>query len=222
LKKALARGTTSAGADATDWGVFRTNADFPTGNDGVSPGGATYSYLYANGDNTPTAGAIQYTGIHLADAPFGATCTYSEDAVRPVPGANGTLDNGACWSGVLGPRIDTLALGGAGLTDYADLYSNVRDSNAGTSSDPLANIAYAADRLARKLAVTGFTVTPVLRSASVRMLGGRPGHAGILRVAPPLHARLAREPRITRPAPSSRGTEPLSRPAGGTSLFFRL
>jgi hypothetical protein len=170
--KGLPPGTTSASAAATHWGVFRTNADFATGNDGVSPGGATYSYQYANGDNTPTAGTIQYTGISFADALVGATYTDSQGVSHTVLGADGALDNVVSWSGVLGPGVYTLAIGGAGLIDYANLYTAVRFSNAGRSTDVTANTAYAADRLARRLTITEFTVTAVPEPASIWMLGG--------------------------------------------------
>jgi len=177
--KGLPAGTTSASADATHWGAFRTNADFAAGNDGVSPGGATYSYQYANGDNTPTAGSIQYTGISFADALAGATYVDSQGVVHALLGADGALDNAVHWVGVLGPGIYTLAIGGAGLGDYASLYADVRSSNAGTSADAGANTAYAADRLARKLAITDFTVTPVPEPASLCLLSGGLGVLGV-------------------------------------------
>jgi hypothetical protein len=169
--KGLPAGTTAASLAATQWGVFHTNADVTMGNDGVSPGGATYSYLYANGDNTPTVGTIHYTGISVADALAGATYVDSQGVIHTVLGADGQLDNMVSWSGILGPGIYTLAIGGAGLADFASLSADVRNSNGGTGLDTDANNAYSADRLTRKLAITDFSVTAVPEPATTWMLG---------------------------------------------------
>lgn len=178
--KGLPAGTTAA--TGTQWGVFHTNGDVTTGNDGVSPGGATFSYLYGNGDNTPTTGTIQYTGISGADAAAGATFIDSQGVVRPVLGADGTLDNRVSFSGVLSAGIYTLAIGGAGIDDYDSLFADIRASMAGSSLDTAANNAYAADRLARKLSITDFSVTAVPEPSTVGLMVAGLVSAGAMRL----------------------------------------
>jgi hypothetical protein len=76
------------------------------------------------------------------------------------------------WTGVLGPGVYTLAIGGVGLGDYAQLSADVRSSSGGLDTTAVcgtttcANL-YAADRLARNVTITGFTVTAVPEPSSV-------------------------------------------------------
>ena len=160
----------TAAANGTRWGAFRTNADVTMGNNGVSPGGSTYSYMFANGDNSPTVGTMYYTGISVADALAGATWTDSQGNVSGVLGADGVVDNMVSWSGILGPGVYTLAIGGANPDDYAAYFDDVRDSMGGLGSDTAANNAYGADRLARKFSISGFTVTAVPEASTWGMM----------------------------------------------------
>jgi hypothetical protein len=172
------RGGTAAGTPGNPiglWGVFDTNGGWTTGNNGqftdtstsfTDPAPADGIGPYLGNQGVPKIGTVHWLGIARADAATGATFTDSEGNAQAVLGADGTVDNMVSWSGVLGPGIYTLAIGGANLLNYADLFAHVRSSLAGhdtttmCGSTTCANL-YAADRLSRSLSITGFTVTVV-------------------------------------------------------------
>jgi hypothetical protein len=120
---------------------------------------------------------VTYLGISVADAASGASFLDSLGNTQAVVGADGVVDNVVRWSGVLGPGVYTLAIGGVGLADYASLWSDVQSSSGGRDTTAVcgtttcANL-YAADRLARGVGITGFTVTAVPEPSTLWMLCG--------------------------------------------------
>ncbi len=157
------------------WGVYDSNGDWTIGNNGqfsatdtsaVDPAPADGIGPYMGGLGVPKIGTVHYLGISGADAATGATFVDSQGNTQSVLNPDGTVDNMVAWSGVLGPGIYTLAIGGANLVDYAALYADVRAAMGGHDTTTMcgtttcANL-YAADRLARNLSITGFTVSPV-------------------------------------------------------------
>lgn len=183
LRGGLAAGT--AGNTPGLWGVFDTNGSITTGNNAqwnassntaVDP--ANPNYLGSLG--TPKIGTITWTGIAGADGAAGATFVNSSGGSQAVLNTDGTVDNTISWSGLLGPGIYTLAIGGANLINYAHLYSDVRLSLGGTGTDVNANLAYADDRLARNLSITGFTVTAVPEPENVSMMLAGLGLMGVI------------------------------------------
>ena len=190
------RGGAAAGAPGNPtglWGVFDSNGDWTTGNNGQFTAGSTAFAdpapangigPYLGGLGVPKIGTVTYLGISGADAAAGATFVDSQGNTQSVLGADGSVDNSVSWSGILGPGIYTLGIGGANLSNYAALFADVRSSLAGLDtaavcgSTTCANL-YAADRLARNLSITGFNVSPVpvpaaawLFASAVAGLGG--------------------------------------------------
>lgn len=151
------------------WGVFDSNGDFTTGNNGnaaATPAPADGVGPYLGNVGSPKIAGVQYLGISVADAAAGATFVDSLGATQAVVGADGVVDNMVNWSGILGPGVYTLAIGGANIDDYTRYFADVRLSSGGldTVADCVtttcANL-YAEDRLSRSLSITGFSVTPV-------------------------------------------------------------
>jgi hypothetical protein len=156
------RGGAAAGTPGNPtglWGVFDTNGNITTGNNGTTGATDTHGPNYLGGLDTPKVATIVYTGISGADAATGSTFTNSSGGTTAILGADGLVDNKVSWSGQLAAGIYTLAIGGANGADYAQLYSDIFAGGATTGS-PFA-AAYAADRLARNLSITGFQVTAV-------------------------------------------------------------
>jgi hypothetical protein len=178
------------------WGVYDSNGDWTTGNNGqftasntsfTDPAPADGIGPYLGGLGVPKIAGVNYLGISMADAATGATFVDSQGNTQAVLGADGTVDNMVSWSGVLGAGVYTLAIGGANLLNYADLFADVRsslgglDATATCGSTTCANL-YAADRLARNMSITGFTVAPVPAPAAVWLFGSAlAGLGGIAR-----------------------------------------
>lgn len=166
------RGGAAAGTPGNPtglWGVFDANGNFTTGNNGnASPTPAPANGIgpYLGGVGVPKIGTVTYTGISVSDAAIGSTFVDSKGTIQSVIGADGVVDNAVSWSGTLGPGVYTLAIGGANLADFANLYKDVRLSSGGLDTvtgcvvTTCANL-YAADRLNRNLSITGFTVAAV-------------------------------------------------------------
>jgi hypothetical protein len=121
----------------------------------------------------------------VADAAAGATFVDSQGNTQAVVGADGAVDNTVSWSGVLPAGVYTLAIGGANLFNYGELFTHVRNSLGGTDTTTMcgdttcANL-YAANRLARSLSITGFNVTPVPAPAAVWLFGTAAAAAGAM------------------------------------------
>ena len=198
------RGGAAAGTGGNPiglWGVFDTNGNWTIGNNGQftasstafsDPAPADGIGPYMGGLGVPKIGTVSYLGISGADAAVGATFVDSQGNTQAVLNPDGTVDNSVAWSGVLGPGIYTLAIAGTNLVNYADLYADVRSALGGldttamcgppvdppTAPQPTCANKYAADRLARNLSITGFTVSPVPVPAALwlfasALLGGR-------------------------------------------------
>jgi hypothetical protein len=165
----------TAGNPTGLWGVFDSNGNWSTGNNGQwtatntsatdpIPANGTGPYLGSQG--VPKVAGIEYLGISGADAAGGATFIDSLGVTQAIAGADGLVDNKVSWSGVLQAGVYTLAIGGANLNDFARLFSDVRLSSGGLNAtagcvlSTCANL-YAEDRLARSLSITGFSVTAV-------------------------------------------------------------
>jgi len=151
------------------WGVFDANGDWTIGNNGnaaATPVPANGIGPYLGNVGVPKVAGVQYLGISVADAAFGASFVDSVGMTQAVAGADGVVDNQVSWSGVLGAGVYTIAIGGANLENFESLYTHVRlssgslDTVSGCVSTTCANL-YAEDRLNRSLAITGFSVTPV-------------------------------------------------------------
>ncbi len=170
------------------WGVFDSNGDWTTGNDGnggVNPAPADGVGPYLGNVGVPKVAGVSYLGISMADALGGATFVDSRGNVRPVTGADGIVDNKVTWSGVLGPGIYTLAIGGANLDNYDSLFADVRSSLGGRDTTSFCGVTtcsnlYAADRLARGLSITGFSVTPVPEPSTILMMVSGLGLVGVM------------------------------------------
>jgi len=200
------RGGAAAGTPANPtglWGVFDSDGNWTIGNNGqftdtsnsatnpAQPPGANGPYLGSLG--VPKIATATYLGISVADAAAGASFVDSLHNPDPhaVTGADGVVDNAVSWSGVLGPGVYTLAIGGAGLADYASLFSHVQSSSGGLDTTAMCGATtcvnlYAADRLARGVSITNFTVAAVPEPATVQMLVAGMlllGAAGVRRVA---------------------------------------
>jgi len=186
------RGGAAAGSPSNPtglWGVFDTNGSITTGNNGAwtaanNSATDTHGPNYLGNLDTPKIATITYTGISGADALVGATFTDSTGGTQSVLGADGTLDNRVSWTGTLGPGVYTLAIGGVDLLNYANIFADVRSSNGGLGTDAAANAAYTADRLARGLTFSSFTVNgveyaPVPVPAAVWLFGSALGGLGI-------------------------------------------
>ena len=163
------------------WGVFDANGDWTIGNNGqytasstafADPPLADGVGPYLGGLGVPKVATVHYLGITVADAAIGASFIDALGHTQAVIGADGVVDNSVSWTGVLGPGVYTLAIGGAGLGDYAQLAADVRSSSGGLDTSAVcgsttcANL-YAADRLARNVTITGFTVTAVPEPSTV-------------------------------------------------------
>lgn len=178
------RGGAAVGSSANPtglWGVFDANGDWAIGNNGqytasstafTDPPPADGVGPYLGGLGVPKVATVHYLGITVADAALGASFVDSLGHTQAVIGADGLVDNSVSWTGVLGPGVYTLAIGGVGLGDYAQLSADVRSSSGGLDTTAVcgtttcANL-YAADRLARNVTITGFTVTAVPEPSSV-------------------------------------------------------
>lgn len=151
------------------WGVFDANGDWTTGNNGnaaATPLPADGIGPYLGGTGVPKVAGVHYLGISVADAAAGATFVDSLGITQAIAGADGLVDNKVSWSGILGPGVYTIAIGGTNLADYSRLFTDVRlssgglDTVAGCVTTTCANL-YAEDRLNRSLSITGFTVAAV-------------------------------------------------------------
>lgn len=164
-----ARGGANAGTPSNPtglWGVFDSNGNITTGNDGKAGASDTHGANYLGNLDTPKISTIQYLGISGADAATGASYIDSLGQTQQVLGADGNVDNTVSWTGTLGPGIYTLAIGGVNLDDFADYYKDARlssgglDKTTGCVTTTCANL-YAADRLARSLTISNFNVSAV-------------------------------------------------------------
>lgn len=168
------------------WGVFDSDGDWTTGNDGqwgsnpaaVNPPPADGVGPYLGNQGVPKIGTVEYLGISGADALGGASITDALGGTVFVPDADGVVDNMVSWSGVLGPGIYTLAIGGADPLAYLSLAEHVRCH----ASDSGCAALYTQDRLARSLTISSFTVASVPEPASLWMLCSGLAMAGALLV----------------------------------------
>ena len=141
------RGGDAAGTGSNPvglWGVFDTNGDWTIGNNGQftasstafsDPAPADGIGPYMGGNGVPKIGTVHYLGISGADAATGATFVDSQGNTQSVLNPDGTVDNVVSWSGTLGPGIYTLAIAGANLANYAELYADVRSCDGRTRHD---------------------------------------------------------------------------------------
>ncbi|MGE0383942.1 MAG: VPLPA-CTERM sorting domain-containing protein [Gammaproteobacteria bacterium] len=193
------RGGAAAGTPDNDtglWGVFDSDGDWGIANNGQftatntafgNPAPADGSGPYLGNVGTPKYAMVTYLGISGADAEAGATFVDSLGVEQALLGADGNADYTVSWSGILGPGIYTLAIGGANIEDYDNLFTDVRSSSGGLDAGAVcgattcANL-YAADRLSRSLSITEFSVAPVPVPAAVWLFGSAlAGVAGLRR-----------------------------------------
>lgn len=170
---ALNQVITAAGGGSVNqqWGVFDSNGDFTTGNNGAwtalsTAATDTHGANYLGGLDTPKVAGITYTGISGSDAAIGSSFTDQNGTNQAVIGADGTVDNSVSWSGTLAAGIYTLAIGGANLGDYSTYITDtITNGGAVALAGSTAANAYAADRLARGLSLTNFSVNGVAVAA---------------------------------------------------------
>jgi MYXO-CTERM domain-containing protein len=184
----------SAGNPTGLWGTFDANGDWTTGNNGQytasntsfsNPAPADGIGPYLGNLGVPKVATAHYLGISVADAAAGATFTDSLGNLQLVLGADGVVDNSVSWSGILGPGVYTLAIGGANQANYADLFNDVRSSSGGTNTSAMCGAVtcaslYTADRLARNLQISGFTVTAVPEADAWAMMLAGLGLVGLV------------------------------------------
>jgi hypothetical protein len=175
------------------WSPFFDTMDeiIPEGGGAVDAGGANWGVYRADGDvtmgnNNGLVSTMTYTGHSVAD------------------GHNGdVLDNSVTWSGLLGPGVYSLVIGGSSLDDLAALFAEVQQGtpqgctevstscngtfygNPSNPSDPASTDPYFKLRGARNMyismAVNG-EVSPVPVPAAVYLFGtGLIGLVGLAR-----------------------------------------
>ena len=170
------------------WGVFDSNGNVTTGNNGAwsatsTTATDTHGANYLGGLDTPKVGTITYTGISGSDAALGSVFTDQAGISQAVIGADGTVDHSVSWSGTLSAGIYTLAIGGANLGDYSQFVTDtIINGGAVAAAGTLAANNYAADRLARGLSITNFQVAAVPVPGAVWLfLSGMMGVLGLNR-----------------------------------------
>lgn len=164
------------------WSPFFDAMDEITAEGGgaVDAGGANWGVYRADGDFTMgndngQVATATYTGISVGD------------------GHNGDVqDNAVSWSGVLGPGVYSLVIGGSRLDDLASLFTEVQNGtpNGCTGVSALCNgatysAAYASLRLARNMFISmtvDGNVSPVPVPPAAYLFGtGLVGLAGLAR-----------------------------------------
>jgi|GEM_PF-4128568 len=166
------RGGAAAGTAANPtglWGVFDTNGSITTGNNGTAGATDTHGPNYLGNLDTAKIATITYTGKSGADTAAGSSFTNSSGGTTGVLAADGTVDNSVSWNGFLHAGVYTLAIGGANVADYTQLFNDIVNGGATAGSQYAA--AYTADRLARGLTISNFSVTTVPVPGAVWLFG---------------------------------------------------